>query len=166
MRQTLAAAAVLFAGAAFAQESAVPNPIAASAPAAVVNASVKPDRAFKLREQAYAALAKGDKGSARAKLQASLKTDPKNAAAHKQLGFLDYEAGRLTSAAKEFSTAVELDPADLSTSLQLGYTYQKLKKAEQAKEAFNAASQSPDEEVRRAAVAALNAVAGQAEPSL
>ncbi len=113
-------------------------------------------KARKLLEQGYAALSRGDKASARARFVSASVADPKNAAAFKQLGFLNYENGKLSEAARNFEAARVLEPQDGFTALQLGYTYAKLKKDDAAREAFTAASNSTDPKIHDAAVAALN----------
>jgi tetratricopeptide (TPR) repeat protein len=114
-----------------------------------------------LLERGYAALSRGDKASARTQFEAALKLDSANTAALKQLGFLNFDAGRLLAAAGNFEAARAVEPDDYLTALQLGYTYAKLRKGEEAREAFTAASASSDAKIHDAAVAALNPTSPQ-----
>lgn len=67
--------------------------------------------------------------------------------------------GRLQAAAANFEALRLLTPTDLYSVLQLGYTYDRLRKADQAREAYSAALASGDETVRDAAQAALRSSA-------
>lgn len=118
----------------------------------------------KLLEKGYAALGRGDKAAARVLFAAAVHADANNAAARKQLGFLDYDAGRMQAAAKHFEAARVIEPTDYITVLQLGYTYAKLKKSDAAREAFTAASASEDAKIREAAVSELKPASS--EPAL
>lgn len=79
------------------------------------------------------------------------------AVALKELGFMNLADGRLQAAAANFEALRVLTPTDLYSVLQLGYTYDRLRKADQAREAYSAALASGDEKVRDAAQAALKA---------
>ena len=109
----------------------------------------------KLLERGYAALEEGNKSAARKRFEEAVKYDPKNSLALKQLGFMNFEAGRLKAAVENFEAARAVQPDDYVAALQLGYTYAKLKKNDEAREAFTAASASTDAKVRDAATAAL-----------
>lgn len=106
-------------------------------------------------EQAYSALRRGDKATARKRFETAAAADPKDAAVQKQLGYLNLEEGKLAAAASNFEAARGLEPNDYFIALQLGYTYERLQKKEQAREAFNAAMASTDAKIHDAAVAAL-----------
>jgi tetratricopeptide (TPR) repeat protein len=109
----------------------------------------------KLLAMGYAALDDGDKAAARKLFADAAKADPKNTLALKQLGFLNFEAGRLQAAVENFEAVRAVQPDDYVAALQLGYTYAKLKKTDEAREAFMAASASTDAKIRDAATAAL-----------
>lgn len=115
-------------------------------------------------ERGYAALKRGDKASARKAFAAVAAKDPNDEAARKQLGFLNFEEGRLTAAAADFEAVRALHPNDYLVALQLGYTYERLKKKEQARAAFAAALESADPKIHDAAQAALQASGGPAAP--
>lgn len=114
-------------------------------------------RQQRLREAGYAALGRGDRAAARKAFQAAAANDPKDVASLKQLGFINLSDGNLSAAAADFEAIRALDPADYFIALQLGYTYDKLKKREQAREAFGAALASDDAKIHAAAKAALQA---------
>lgn len=118
-----------------------------------------------LMERGYAALKRGDKASARKAFSAVTAADPNHEAARKQLGFLNFEEGRLEAAAADFEAVRALHPNDYLVALQLGYTYQRLKKAELARAAFSAALVSGDSKIQDAARSALQASGGPAAPA-
>jgi Flp pilus assembly protein TadD len=117
----------------------------------------------RMREQGYGALRRGDKVAAAKAFRSAIASDATDAAAFKQLGFLNIEAGRYSEAASNFESARALQPTDLFVALQLGYTYDRLQKKDQAREAFGAAAASDDEKIRTAAQAALQS-SGPAAP--
>lgn len=81
------------------------------------------------------------------------------ATALKELGYMNLADGRLQAAVANFEALRALVPADLMSVLQLGYTYDRLRKPDQAREAYSAALASGDEKVRDAAQAALKSSA-------
>ncbi|MBI2384759.1 MAG: tetratricopeptide repeat protein [Elusimicrobia bacterium] len=116
-------------------------------------------------ERGYAALNRGAKAAARKEFAAVLAADPKDEAARKQLGFLNFEAGRFAEAAADFEAVRALRPNDYLVVLQLGYTYERLKKKEQARQAFSAALDSTDARIHDAAQTALQASGGAPKPA-
>lgn len=108
-----------------------------------------------IRAKGYAALDRGDRATARKEFEAAVVNDPQDPLALKQLGFMNLADGRLQAAVANFEALRVLVPADLFSTLQLGYTYDRMRKPEQAREAFSAALASTDEKVRDAAQAAL-----------
>jgi Flp pilus assembly protein TadD len=108
-----------------------------------------------LLARGYKALDDGDKAAASMLFAEAAKADPKNTLALKQLGFLNFEAGRLQAAIENFEAVRAAQPDDYVAALQLGYTYAKLNKTDEAREAFTTASASTDAKVRDAATAAL-----------
>ncbi len=106
-------------------------------------------------EQGYAALKRGDSAAARVKFESAVAADPKDAAALKQLGFINLQDGRQNEAAANFEAARSIEPDDLFIALQLGYVYQRLQKGDEARGAFNAALASVDPKIHDAAAAAL-----------
>jgi len=116
-------------------------------------------------EQAYAAVGRGDKIAARRAFQAILAADPKDAAARKQMGYLNFEDGRYADAAADFEAALAVEPNDHVTALQLGYTFEYLKKREQARASFTAALRSGDDKIREAAQNALQASSDGGSPA-
>jgi Flp pilus assembly protein TadD len=111
-------------------------------------------------ERGYAALGRGDRAAARKAFAAVLAKDPRDEAARKQLGFLNFEEGRLKEAAADFEAVRAAHPNDYLVALQLGYTYERLKRTEQAREAFSSALVSPDPKIHDAAQSALQASGG------
>lgn len=119
----------------------------------------------KAMERGYAALKRGDRTEARKAFVSAAAMDPKDDAARKQLGFMNFEEGKLTAAAADFEAVRALRPNDYLVVLQLGYTYERLKKKEQAREAFSAALVSTDAKIHDAAQSALQASGGQPAPA-
>jgi tetratricopeptide (TPR) repeat protein len=119
----------------------------------------------KTMERGYAALKRGDRMEARKAFASAAAMDPKDEAARKQLGFMNFEEGKLTAAAADFEAVRGMRPNDYLVALQLGYTYERLKKKEQAREAFSAALVSTDAKIHDAAQTALQASGGQAAPA-
>lgn len=105
--------------------------------------------------EGYDALRRGDERSARRKFEMALTEDPRATEVQKQLGYMNIEKGELAAAAEQFEGARNLNPNDYSTALQLGYIYDSLHNPKKAQEAFRRAAQSPDREIREAALAAL-----------
>ncbi len=114
-----------------------------------------------LLEQGYAALNRGDQTLARKAFESVLVKDPKDEAALKQLGFINFAEGKLMEAASNFEAARALRPNDYFLALQLGYTYDKLKKKDLAREAFAVALASGEEKIHNAAQSALQASGNQ-----
>jgi len=116
-------------------------------------------------ERGYAALNRGAKAAARKEFAAVLAADPKDEAARKQLGFLNFEAGRYAEAAADFEAVRAIRPNDYLVVLQLGYAYERMKKQEQAREAFSAALVSTDAKIHDAAQSALQSSGGAPMPA-
>ena len=114
-----------------------------------------------LLEQGYAALNHGDQALARKAFETVLVKDPKDEAALKQLGFINFAEGKLEEAASNFEAARVLRPNDYFVALQLGYTYDKLKKKELARAAFAVALASREAKIHDAAQSALQASGNQ-----
>ena len=119
----------------------------------------------RLREQGYAALNRGDKDAAAKSFEAAVANDPTDAPALKQLGFINFDAGKLAAAAANFEAVRALTPNDYFVALQLGYTYERLQKRDQAREAFVAAMASGDAKIHGAAQAALQSSGGPGAPA-
>jgi tetratricopeptide (TPR) repeat protein len=118
-----------------------------------------------LREQGYAALKSGDKAAARKAFETAVANAPKDAAALKQLGFINHDEGDLPASAANFEAVLTLEPGDYTVALQLGYTYTALHKEDQARKAFQAALSSTDEKIHEAAAAALQSTGGVSAPA-
>lgn len=119
----------------------------------------------RLLEQGYAALKRKDRAGARVKFEAAVQNDPKDVAALKELGFLNLGEGKLGAAAGNFEAVRAVDPNDYYVALQLGYIYARLRKRDQAEQAFGAALASTDAKIHDAAQAALKPAAGGGAPS-
>lgn len=109
----------------------------------------------------YDALKSGDRAAARKAFEAAVAADPKDAAALKQLGFINNADGNASAAAANFEAARALEPGDYSIALQLGYTYTFLRQEEQARREFSAALASPDTKIRDLADASLQSTGGR-----
>ncbi len=118
-----------------------------------------------LLDKGYAAVARRDRATARRAFTALLGLDPKDAVARKQRGFISLEEGRLSEAAADFEAVLAFLPNDHLTALQLGYTYDRMKKKEQARASFTAALDSDDEKIREAAQTALQADGAPSAPA-
>ena len=112
----------------------------------------------KTLEQGYAALRKGDKAAARKAFESA--AAGKDAAALKQLGYLNLQEGKATAAAANFEEARSIDSNDHVVSLQLGYIYERLQKKDEARGAFESALASSDPKIHDAAEAALKRTGG------
>jgi Flp pilus assembly protein TadD len=139
-------------------QEAARNALASAAPSP--SAAVADAKQRRLLETGYAQLNRGEKAAAAKTFEAAVANDPKDAAALKQLGFIHFDAGRLAVAAADFEGVRALAPNDYFVALQLGYTYERLQKKDQAREAFGAALASGDEKIHGAAQAALQASGG------
>lgn len=115
----------------------------------------------------YVYLALKRRGEAQAQFKAvAAKPGELQAQALKELGFMNIADGRLQAAVANLEALRALAPEDLYAVLQLGYTYDRLRKAEEAREAYTAALASGDETVRDAAQAALKSSASAAPAPL
>lgn len=79
-----------------------------------------------------------------AEAQARVRQHPDDAGAHFDLGSILYVRGRVDEAVSELERAVELAPDHGDANYMLGLAYEKLKRFDDARRAFQAAGQKSD----------------------
>lgn len=85
-----------------------------------VKSNDKSARSRALNDQAVALHLRRDMESARAAYEAAVATDPRNASAHNNLGFLLAQAGDYKAALRHLRRAVRLKPGDANAQVNLG----------------------------------------------
>ncbi|MBV8571532.1 MAG: tetratricopeptide repeat protein [Acidobacteriaceae bacterium] len=93
-------------------------------------------------QQSYDALARKDYDSAIAFFRAALKTEPANAAIHKDFAYTLLKTGENRQARDEFAAAMKLDPKDESASLEYAFLAFETGKAIEARRTFDALRKS------------------------
>jgi Flp pilus assembly protein TadD len=93
--------------------------------------------------EAYAARGEADSERAEEEFAAAVRLNPKDAAAHYELGKLDLALGKVKPAIAELETAIRLEPDNSAAHAALATAYQRDSRPEDAKKELELSGQHP-----------------------